>query len=39
MLDLADRADWKACSQTEDEEIRDAQAFKETFADFDPSMM
>lgn len=38
-LDLGDRADWKVCSQTEDEEIRDAQAFKEAFAEFDPSMM
>ncbi|KAF8315207.1 hypothetical protein DL93DRAFT_2079409 [Clavulina sp. PMI_390] len=39
MLDVADRADWKACSQTEDEEKQDAQAFKEAFAEFDPSLL
>jgi len=38
-LDLNERADWKACSQTEDEEIQDAQAFKAAFTEFDPSIL
>jgi len=37
-LGLEHRVDWKACHQTEEEEQRDVQAFKDAFAEFDPSL-
>ncbi|KAG8968145.1 hypothetical protein FRC03_008498 [Tulasnella sp. 419] len=37
LLGLTHRADWKACSQTEAEEKRDAAAFKAAFGQFDAS--
>ncbi|KAF8330085.1 CwfJ C-terminus 1-domain-containing protein-like protein [Cantharellus anzutake] len=38
-LALKDRADWKACSQSEDKETRDAEAFKDAFVGFDPASL
>ncbi|RUS21953.1 CwfJ C-terminus 1-domain-containing protein-like protein [Endogone sp. FLAS-F59071] len=38
ILGTPDRADWKACPQSEDEEKRDAQAFKNAFREFDFTM-
>ncbi|KAI8989743.1 nuclear protein [Trametes punicea] len=38
VLGMADRFDWKACTQTEEEDKEDAQAFKAAFAPFDPSL-
>ncbi|KZV96189.1 nuclear protein [Exidia glandulosa HHB12029] len=36
LLGWPERVDWKACSQTEEEERADAQAFKKAFTSFDP---
>jgi len=38
-LELSDRVDWKRCSQTEEEERRDALAFKNVFLEYDPSLL
>jgi diadenosine tetraphosphate (Ap4A) HIT family hydrolase len=38
LMGLEHRTDWKACAQTEQEERADALAFKEAFADFDPTL-
>jgi hypothetical protein len=37
ILGLPERADWKACALSEEEDARDVAIFKETFAPFDPS--
>ncbi|KDQ10585.1 hypothetical protein BOTBODRAFT_178064 [Botryobasidium botryosum FD-172 SS1] len=37
LLSIPHRTDWKACSQTDEEEKRDVHAFKSAFASFDPS--
>ena len=31
------RSDWKACAKSDDEEGQDALAFKQAFAQYDPS--
>lgn len=36
LLGVPERADWRTCTQSEDEERNDAEAFKEAFAAFDP---
>lgn len=33
---MPDRLDWKACVMSDDEDKADAQAFKTSFAPFDP---
>ncbi|THG97269.1 hypothetical protein EW145_g7647 [Phellinidium pouzarii] len=38
ILGVPERFDWKACTQTESEERADAQAFKQSFASFDPTL-
>lgn len=38
ILGMADRFDWKACTQPEEEDTEDAQAFKAAFLSFDPSL-
>ncbi|KAI0707677.1 nuclear protein [Earliella scabrosa] len=38
ILGMADRFDWKACTQSEGEDKEDVQAFKAAFAPFDPSL-
>ncbi|KAI0647378.1 nuclear protein [Trametes meyenii] len=38
ILGMADRYDWKACTQSEADDREDAQAFKIAFAPFDPSL-
>ena len=38
ILGMADRFDWKACTQSEQEDKEDAQAFKSAFAPFDPTL-
>lgn len=38
ILGMADRFDWKACTQPEEEDKEDAQAFKAAFLPFDPSL-
>ncbi len=38
LLNMPDRADWKACMLSEDEDRADAQAFKTAFAPFNPSV-
>ena len=38
LLGLQERVQWKDCSQTEDEEKRDVEAFKAAFKDFDFSI-
>ncbi|TBU65503.1 nuclear protein [Dichomitus squalens] len=38
VLGMADRFDWKACTQPEQEDMEDVQAFKAAFAPFDPSL-
>ena len=38
ILGMEDRFDWKACTQSEQEDREDVQAFKEAFAPFDPSL-
>lgn len=38
-LSLTDRVDWKTCAQTDDEERRDALAFKNAFLEYDPSLL
>lgn len=37
LLGVPERVDWRTCAQTEDDERKDAKAFKEAFAAFDPS--
>ncbi|ORY54261.1 CwfJ C-terminus 1-domain-containing protein-like protein [Leucosporidium creatinivorum] len=37
LLNTLDRADWKACTQTDAEEKADTQRFKKAFAKWDPS--
>ena len=37
LLELPDRADWKSCSRSDEEEGQDCQAFKAAFQSFDPS--
>ena len=36
LLKMEDRADWKSCLQSEEEDKADVQAFKAVFAPFDP---
>ncbi|TFY76541.1 hypothetical protein EWM64_g7470 [Hericium alpestre] len=36
LMRLEDRVDWKACMQSEEEDIADVQAFKTAFAPFSP---
>ena len=38
ILGMGDRFDWKACTQSEEEDLEDVQAFKAAFAPFDPSL-
>ncbi|KAL7283651.1 hypothetical protein ACG7TL_003087 [Trametes sanguinea] len=38
VLGMGDRYDWKACTQSEEEDKEDVQAFKAAFAAFDPSL-
>ncbi|CDO73593.1 hypothetical protein BN946_scf185014.g63 [Trametes cinnabarina] len=38
VLGMGDRYDWKACTQSEEEDKEDVQAFKTAFAPFDPSL-
>ncbi|TFK94758.1 nuclear protein [Polyporus arcularius HHB13444] len=38
ILGMADRFDWKACTQSEEEDKEDVAAFKAAFAPFDPSL-
>ena len=38
ILGMADRFDWKACTQSEEEDKEDVAAFKAAFASFDPSL-
>ncbi|MCJ1355134.1 MAG: hypothetical protein MMC33_005125 [Icmadophila ericetorum] len=38
LLGLEGRFDWKACSQSQEEEIRDASRFKQVFKEFDFSL-
>ncbi|KAJ2962797.1 hypothetical protein NQZ79_g2046 [Umbelopsis isabellina] len=35
LMDIPERADWKACAQSEEEEKKEAQDFKAAFAEFD----
>jgi hypothetical protein len=37
ILGVEERADWRACAQTEDQEKEDVAAFKAAFASFDLS--
>ncbi|RPD66453.1 nuclear protein [Lentinus tigrinus ALCF2SS1-7] len=38
ILGMADRFDWKACTQSEEEDKEDVAVFKAAFAPFDPSL-
>ncbi|KAH9950204.1 nuclear protein [Amylocystis lapponica] len=38
LLGMEDRADWKACMQSEEDDRADAQAFKTAFSAFDPTL-
>ncbi|KAH9945834.1 nuclear protein [Epithele typhae] len=38
LLGMGDRFDWKACTQREEDDMEDVQAFKAAFAPFDPSL-
>ena len=38
LLGMKDRLDWKACSQSEEDDTLDAQNFKMAFAPFDDSL-
>lgn len=38
LLGVPDRLDWKACTLSDEEDRKDAQAFKTAFAPFDPSL-
>ncbi|KAI0372979.1 nuclear protein [Pilatotrama ljubarskyi] len=38
VLGMPDRYDWKACTQSEEDDKEDAQAFKSAFAAFDPTL-
>jgi hypothetical protein len=35
LMGLEDRVIWQDCAQTEDEEVKDVEAFKDAFRDFD----
>lgn len=35
ILDLPERSDWKKCAQNEEEEVKDAERFKELFSRYD----
>ncbi|GJJ12316.1 hypothetical protein Clacol_006557 [Clathrus columnatus] len=37
ILEVPERVDWRICTQSEDDERKDALAFKEAFGAFDPS--
>ena len=36
-MKMDERADWKECAQSTEEDTADAQAFKAAFAPFDPT--
>lgn len=38
-LGLQDRADWTACSQSEEAESADAAVFKDAFREYDPALL
>ena len=38
LLGMPNRLDWKACMLSEEEDRADAQAFKNAFAPFNPSL-
>ena len=38
LLGIPERFDWRECTQSDDEERADAQAFKAAFTAFDPSL-
>ncbi|KAI9868667.1 MAG: hypothetical protein M1813_004517 [Trichoglossum hirsutum] len=38
LLGLEDRMDWRDCAQTQEEEVKDAEAFKQAFKSFDFSL-
>jgi hypothetical protein len=37
LLNKADRADWRNCAQSKEEEIKMAEDFKSQFQEFDPN--
>lgn len=37
LLNVADRADWRNCSQSKEEETKMAEDFKNQFQEFDPN--
>jgi hypothetical protein len=39
LLNMPERLDWKACTLPEDEDRADAQAFKNAFLPFDPTLL
>lgn len=37
LLNIADRADWRNCTLTKEEEVKMAEGFKDQFQEFDPN--
>lgn len=37
LLNMADRADWRSCTYTKEEETKMAEDFKTQFQEFDPN--
>lgn len=38
LLGLPERADWKVCALSDEDDARDVDIFKQTFAPFEPTL-